>query len=317
MKRIHIMTAGTVYAILSAGSISAFGQPEKASLTVQSVQTVTRGFPCILKIEIGGPAHAPTASLHDELASIRIELTASTNHQTYRIGSSRGMDITVTSADGIRRDNIAEQMWQVPVSAGTKRSILLDLASLRPEFGQGTVFTDVPPGEYDVKVRLPGVSAQATALRMKVVTPTEDEQQCLSDLKQDCLVRNKALIWSRVLGSGIRLPRDKWDRLSPTTKEQTAFHMLLADLLAPDKTLGPGDENTVKATPLPKFLEPERECLLHEVRMATGKSDEAEASRLMKQYPDLEWRLQDIKTGKKSFLRNKKAAANKDKPASN
>jgi hypothetical protein len=221
--------------------------------------------------------------------------------------------------EGEELDGLSELEWQVPVSAGTRRSILLDLSSLRPEksFPGWTVLADVPPGEYEVKVSIPEVNAQAATFRMNIIAPTQDEQQFLSDMKKDNLGLRNEIAWNRVLGSDTPFPRATWDRLSQRTKDQTAFHRLLADLNVSNTSFGTNDLSTIATTPLPKFIEPERDCLLYEVTIATGKNDEAEASKLMKQYPDLEWRLQDIKTDKKSFLRNKKAAANKDKPASN
>lgn len=315
MKTFYSMMFSIACASAALGGLAADSTPESTSVTIQSIATATRGFPCVLKVTVRGPAYVPNACLGDELASIRLRFTSVASGEIYRVASSRGMDTTITTPEGVRRDDLAERMWQVAVKEGEQRSILLDVASLRPELGRGYLFHDVPPGEYEVTAEFALSGNPSNTIRMRIVPPTAEEEAFLTDLRsRGAFVRGQAILWSRVLGSGVRLPSDKWDRLSPTTKEQTAFHRLLADLNALDKKLGPDDENTIKTTPLPKFLEPERECLLHEATIATGKSDEAEASRLVKQYPDLEWRLQEIKTGKKDFLRYKKATADKGKP---
>lgn len=285
------------------------------SLKAQTVQVLTKGFPCILKLTIEGPGYAPLATLTDEHVSIRVEFESLANHKVYRVVSTKGMEISVVTAEGYRRDDIAEKMWQTPVSEETTRSVLLDIASLRPELGKGSILADVPPGEYNVRVELPGVKTRSNVLSMKLVSPTEPEQQFLNELQaQEKVKHGNQGIWSSLIEGNVRYPKNaEWDRLSTTTREQTSFHMLLARLTASDNVLGPDDEIAIKTTALPKFLEPERECLLYEVRTAMGKSDEAEAFRLMKRYPDLEWRLREIKVGGKDFLRYRKVVTGKSK----
>lgn len=314
MKAICLATIGLLGAVLLPTPILAETPVNEAHMSIQGLPTATKGFPYILKITLDGPGIIPTATLYDETLPIRVTLDAVGTGRTYAMSSSKGMDVVITTPEGERRDTDNQGMWQMPVERGKQQSILVDLASIRPELGRGTLFDDVEPGEYDIAVTLPGNAMRSKTIRVRVVVPDAAEQQFLAEvLKQGPFSLAKGVNWSKALRSRVRIPADKWDRLSAATKEQTAFHRLLADLNAPDKTLGPDDENTVKTTPLPKFLEPEKDCLLYEVAVATGKSDTSEAARLMRQYPDLEWRLRDIQIGKKDFLRYKKPTADKGK----
>lgn len=315
MKAICLATIGLLGVVLSHPSILAETSANKAQVELQGLSTATKGFPYILKVTLDGPGSIPSATLFDETLPIRVTFVAVDAGRTYALSSSKGMDIVITTQGGERRDSNNQGMWQRHVERGKQQSVLVDLASIRPELGRGTIFYDLEPGQYDVTVTLPGDPVPSNTIRVRVVAPDTAEQQFLANiLKQGSFSLGKGVNWSRVLRNRVRLPADEWDPLSSATKEQTAFHKLLADLNASDKTLAPDDENKVKMAPLPKFLEPERECLLHEVTVAaTGQRDEAEASRLMKQYPDLEWRLQDLQAGKKDFLRFKKLAANKGK----
>ena len=315
MKTICLATIGLLGTVFFPMPIMAEPPVNDAHMNIQGLPTATKGFPYILKITVDGPGTIPTATIYDDTLPIRVTLDAVGTSRTYAMSSSKGMDIVITTPEGERRDTDNQGMWQTPVERGKQQSILVDLASIRPEVGRGTLFDDVEPGEYDVAVSLPGDATRSNTIRVRVVAPTAAEQEFLAEvLQQGPFSLGKGVNWSKALRSRVHLPNEKWDRLNPTTKEQTAFHRLLADLNAPDKTLGPDDENTVKAAALPKFLKPERECLLYEVTVAaTGKRDEAEASRLTKQYPDLEWRLHDIQTGKKDFLRYKKATTDKGK----
>ena len=288
----------------------AFGQSEGSSLVVQSAQTVTKGFPCILKMEFNSTGKAPAASLYDEHSSLLfVHLVSRTNNAMYKVLS--GINGVGDDEDECRRAN-----WQlmVDVMKNRKRTSLVDLASLRVEKSplEGEVLVNVPPGEYDAEVIWTWVRPPKAQFRVKIVAPTPDEERVLSKIQKSVGGEPSRIDWCRILGSGTSFPRDAWEQLSPTTKEQTAFHRLLMDLNAA-KTLGTNDLNTIATAPLPKFLEPERECLLYEVKVAMGMDDEAEAARLTKKYPDLEWRVRDIQTNKVNFLRRKSPTADKGK----
>lgn len=313
MKAICLLTIGLIGAVFSPMLILAETPASGAQVTIQGLPTATKGFPYILKITVHGPGSIPTATLYDDTLPIRVTFSAAGAERTYTLSSSKGMGLVITTPEGERRDSDTQGMWETPVEQGRQQSVLVDLASIRPELGRGMLFDDLAPGEYEVAVSLPGDDVSSNTIRVHVVAPGVTEQQFLAEvLRQGPFSLGKGVNWSKALRSRFRFPNDKWDRLNSTTKEQTAFHRLLAELNAPNKPLDPNDENKLKTAPLPKFLEPERECLLYEFRVVvTGKRDEAEASRLTKQYPDIEWRLQHLQTGKKGFLRFKKPAANK------
>lgn len=282
-------------------------------VTVQCVPIVTKGFPCIAKITVLGPGFIPAVSLYDDTLPIRVTFRAVDTSRTFTVCSSRGMDIAVTTPDGERRESDNQDMWQTCVENGKRQSVLVDLASIRPEVGRGTLFDDLEPGEYDVTVLLFGGDPTSNTIRLRIVAPNADEAIFLGEiLRQGSFSLGKGVNWSKALRYPIRIPSDTRARLTSVTKAQTAFHMLLVDLLASGNVLGPDDEDAVKATPLPKFIEPERECLLNEVTVASGHGEQAETARLAGKYPDLEWRLQGTVNGSGDFLRYKKATVNRD-----
>jgi len=312
MKAICLVTIGLMGAALSPMPILAETPASATPVAIRGLPTATKGFPYILKITIYGPGSIPYVTLLDDTLPFRVTFSAVGSGRTYSLSSSKEADTVIITPEGDRLKD-GQDMWQMHVERGKQQSILIDLASIRPEIGRGMLFDDLAPGEYDVTVSLSGDNAPSNTLRVNVTAPDVAEQQFLAEvLQQGPFCLGKGVNWSKALRNRIRLQNDKWDRLNSTTKEQIAFHRLLAELNVPDKILGPDDEGKVKTTPLPKFLEPEREYLLHEVAITvSGKRDEAEAARLMEQYPDLEWRLQDLQTGMKGFIRFKKPAANK------
>lgn len=300
-------------AILWPSRIYASDSTNRALITIQGFPIATRGFPCVLKITVHGPGLIPNATIFDENMPIRVTFSAVSSNTTHTLFSSKGKDI-IYIREGQRVDYTDQEKWQTRVKEGQRQSILIDLASITPQIGRGWLFEDLAPGEYNVAITIPGFVARSNSIRLRVVAPDEVEDQYLASIqRQGSFSRGKGVNWSRVLQSKVRPSLDNWDRLSTTTREQTSFHMLLARLTASDNVLGPDDEIAIKTTALPKFLEPERECLLYEVRTAMGKSDEAEAFRLMKRYPDLEWRLREIKVGGKDFLRYRKVVTGKSK----
>lgn len=313
MKSICLLTIALTGALLSPRHLLADNPTNGTSMMIQSVSTTTKGFPCILKITANGPGALPAATLYDETLPIQVKFVSITNDRTYTLTSSRGNDLIITTPEGDRRDSDKQEMWFTTVEAGKQKSILVDLASIRPELGRGTLLDDIPPGEYGLSVSFPGKTVQSNSIQIRIVPPGEKEQQFLTDiLRQGTFNRGKNVNWSKVLRNHPNLSPDKLDLLSPTTKEQVAFHMLLSELTS-KKTLGATDEDAVKTTPLPKFLEPEKECLLYEVGVATGKRDEAKSNELTSKYPDLQWRLQEIKANGKTFLLSKKTPTDKSK----
>ena len=276
-------------------------------LLLQAESRVVKGFPVILRITARGPQRVPKLTLFSGTGEVRVRLVSTGTGTEYVISSTGGMDTTVKDEDGERRDDIARNMRLASVGTNEERTMLLDLFSLRPEIGRGTILDQVPPGKYKVSVRFPSSGQESNSVDLEMVAPTDKEKEFLAQVvKLGRTVRcGSGVHWCRIFEQRVRIPKDSMDELTETAKRQLAFHVLLSDALLSDAKTEALPTAQMKDAAVPEYLEPEKRFLLFELNTVSGRSKDTDFARLEKDCPGLRWRLDALRSNGRVFRRYK------------
>lgn len=262
---------------------------KKSEILLESPDTLVKGFPAILRVTATGPCVIPKMSLLNELGRVSVKLTSEKGGKVFVISSNRGRELTVTTPQGIRRDSIAQKMFLTTLSEGEKRTMLIDLWSLRPEVGEGTLLNDVPVGKYSLTISFPSSGKRSNAVAVQVLNPTEDEKKFLDGIRDEgVLSRGVGVNWSKFLRDQLIFPKHNFPTLREEVRKQLQFHILLSRVL----TMQPLSRQKVKTLEVPKYLSAEKECLLIEIDTITeGKRAERKRKTFLDKHPGLKWRL--------------------------
>lgn len=275
--------------VFSMNSIASSGDGSR--LAIEVPDKLTKGFPAILRVTAHGPQRIPRLSLLDELGSITITLISKTGGREYRISSSQGMELIVTTPEGFRHDAVARQMFQVALAKGKTRSMLIDLWSLRPEVGKGTILSDVPAGQYNLTVTFPTSEITSPSVEVDLIDPTEAEQALLNEVIDAgvLLKRGNGVNWSKVLRDRAPIKSKSFSNLKEETEGLIQFHLLLSNVLRREVS----SRKSADRFSVPEYLRAEKESLLLELDMLEDPQKSEQAKKdFVKRHPDLKWRHQ-------------------------
>jgi len=287
-------------ALTALGVCHAEGNP---SIDVVMFASAVKGFPIILKVTARGPQVVPKLSLFDEHADVVVTLKlGNEGGREYRIESSKGEGTVLTTREGEQVD--AGRLYRVALGGDEERSMLLDLASLRPEIGKGITIEDVPPGRYMLSVKF-GFSGHESRPVPLLLKEPSDEEVALADRmlsNRDTGIRRT---WCGLL-------RAAWPVRSVTTSTasgeaiaQLSFHQLLGRVLSSD-TLEKVRDQDIESAAVPDWLAPEKDALVLSIAIAAEPKEQADnaAAELVRQHPDLKWRFDELQKDKAGeFLR--------------
>lgn len=184
--------------------------------------------------------------------------------------------------------------------------MLLDLASLRPELGKGTILDDIPPGEYKVSILFPFSKETSNTIEIELIQPTEDELKFLGKVQKLGVVTIRSFVnWNKASRDRLVIPDDYILPLSVEAKNQLGFHLLLSKVLRAENSLTEKE----RGIQVQDYLSLEKECLLLECDDFFGNSQGvAEKKKLfLEEHPELKWRLDRrasdfLRFSKKKFL---------------
>ena len=271
---------------------------------IETSKKIVNGFPVILRITAYGKQRVPNLSIFDETALINVIFTSKKNGFKYTISSTRGQELLMTTAKGIRNDSIARQMFETFLSQQEKRTMLLDLASLRAEVGKSIILEDIPQGQYSVSVEFPSSRKTSNAIDIEILPPSKKELEYLQNVqKVGILKRGKGVNWSKLLRDCLPIPENNISELSIAAQDQLRFHLLLSKVLRSKVSI-----EKAKSIQVQEYLTPEKKCLLLVLEKSSDKKQNLVVNEKVfeKKYPGLKWRLYNFKKNNSIFLRYKK-----------
>jgi hypothetical protein len=278
-------------------------------LLIYSEPKVVKGFPAILKISASGPQTVSKMSLFDEFSNIEIELLSYKERLKYTIKSTNlGIEYHMTDEEGNAIDP-DKSLFYSDVPENSKRDMIIDLGTIRPEIGIGTILDDIPPGKYAVRIRFSSLDRVSNSLDIEFIEPSKNENDFLQKAVTvgTELRRGKGINWSMFLIERIKMPKEGFEKLSDIAKSQLQFHTLLSKILSANLLLQEDELKDIETLPVPDYLEPEKQFLILEISMKLGKPDiEEKKKSFIEKYPNLKWRFNDIKDHGYSFLRGAK-----------
>jgi len=276
---------------------------ENPSIHVVTFDAAVKGFPLVMKVTATGRQVVPRMSLFDEHAGVVVRLKLNDEDgREYLIQSSKGEGMVYTNREGEQID--AGRLYRVSLGAGDERSMLLDLASLRPEIGNGITIDDVPPGKYMLSVKFGFSGLESKPVPLVLKNPTRGEK-ALADMMLFDEHTKIRRTWCGLL-------RAAWPVRSVTTSTasgeaiaQLSFHQLLGRVLSSD-TLEKVRDQDIESAAVPDWLAPEKDALVLSIAIAAEPKEQADnaAAELVRQHPDLKWRFDELQKDKAGeFLR--------------
>jgi len=276
---------------------------DNPSIQVVTSDAAVKGFPIVLKVTAIGRQIAPKMSLFDEHAAVGVRLKPKDEDgREYLIVSSKGEGMVYTNREGEQID--AGRLYRVPLGAGDKRSMLLDLASVRPEIGKGITMEDVPPGNYLLTIKFGDSGLESNSVPLVLKEPSQKEKAIAERiaLDKDTGIRRT---WCRLLRTAWPITNVPATAVSTEAASQLSFHQMLGKVLSSDK-LEKVLVQDIRSASVPHWLTPERDALAIMVELATGSGASAGKAEgeLLEQHPELRWRFDDFhKDGVGEFLR--------------
>jgi len=267
-----------------------------------------KGFPLLLRISGDGKQVMPDLSMFEEIGEVAVILKpeGGDDPREYRIESTRGQDRVLQTPDGEQVDGA--RMFRTVVPKGQRRAMLLDLSSLRPEIGKGLTLAEVPPGKYRMQIEYRHTSARSEPVALELLAASNKED---AFLKQSLVEAETGLRrrWPWLLRQRRSIPAPGANGLSEVAMQQLQFHLLVSKATAAPKATEALFEQ-LRVMPVPEYLEAERQVLLFDVALAAklDGASEARKQELEKTYPELKWRLDQIRDSGASFLRFAKYA---------
>ena len=271
------------------------------NVLIEVGEKATKGFPVILRVTARGPQRVPKMTVFDYWGDIAVQFVSKTDGAEYVISSSRGVDVMITSPEGVRHDEIARRMWNVSLKEDEERAMLMDVSSLRPESGIGTILDDVPPGEYTISVQFSYSKKKSNSVDIALLEPSETERDLVHEiLKKGVLKRRQGVNWSKFLRANIALPPNSLQKIRAHTRSQMQFHDLLSRVLSREMYL----RTELEVLPVPEYLNVEKACLLLELDTTTEDKDVGKRREaLLIRHPDVRWRFENVESGTTQFLK--------------
>jgi hypothetical protein len=287
--------------VVSLAPSSLFGEeipfPNSPSIFIIAEPNVVKGFPVIVKVRARGRQLVPKLDYFGEVADINVALVSTTTEDKYTITSYLiADDDWGLPGEGLVSDG--REQYLIDLQENEERTMLFDLATLRPGTRAGTVLYDVPPGKYDLSIefRLSGVNSNSIPL--EILGPSDDERQFLERtgklVANDYLKNGSGVSWARFLRVGLEISTDDWNKLSEVAQRQCQFHALLSKVLAPESEVKDIRIEPLRSISVPEYLEPEKEFLFLEMQMASGKDVTEHANTLLQRNPGLRWRVEAL-----------------------
>lgn len=277
--------------------MAATGNPKDPNIFIVAEPNVVKGFPVLVKVKARGPQPVPILDYYRDVANINVFLVSRNTEDKYTIRSYEiADDDWAMPGGGFVSDGRHE--FEVELQENEERTILFDLATLRPGIRAGTILYDVPPGKYDLSIqfRLSGVNSNS--IPVEILGPSHDEEQFLERtgklVANDFLKNGSGVSWGRFLQVGLEISADDWNKLSKVAQMQCQFHALLSKVLASESPVKDIKIEPLRSIPVPEYLEPEKEFLFIEMEKASGKDVAEKASALLQKNRGLRWRLEEV-----------------------
>jgi hypothetical protein len=278
---------------------------EYPGTNIETEPNIIKGFPCIFKIRVKNRSYVSKFSLFDESFDIAVIFRSKEKNKLF-IVRSRGPTIEESLKDEHGRIVYTRErgLSQIVMSQKDSRAMLLDISSLRIVSTHSTNFSDIPPGDYTVYAILFDDSRTlckvSNTISVRLIEPTETEKIYLKEAKD-----NKK--WSEILRENLPISKIGIENLTPQARKQMEFHLLLSDILSSKLSLKDMPIEKLQAISVPDYLLPEKESLIYELKLVSGKikEDDKGLTNFIDKHLELKWRFDDIKSKGGDFLYQK------------
>lgn len=279
-----------------------------AKLVIETDRKVIKGFPLIIRVTAHGPQQVPRLSIFDEIAYVNVIFVSKEYDVSYIISSTRSQEIIVMAPDGRRNQTASQRMFEVSLKVGERRTMLLDVSSLRPELGKGKIFDGIQPGQYELLVEFPSSGIKSNAIDVEVISPSNKEKEYLHKVQSSgFLKRGEGVNWSKLLRDRLPMPENKIRKIGVDAQNQLRFHELLSRALRSEIRTS----KDAQLLEVQEYLRPERDLLLMELGSSGVNQVESKNEAFDKQNAGIKWRLQNILEGRADFLRYRVKKKNK------
>lgn len=201
-------------------------------------------------------------------------------------------------------------------------SQLVDLSNLN-NAREGTNFSQLPPGVYDLQIILHTISdsldgstsTESISTQIEIRLPSLAEEEYL---KQATEIWFKALPielqkrtalphmieWRRALSQNVLLTDLDTKLLSAEAKELISYHMLMSTVFMFTGNLNNLEIDSLRKLTVPEYLELEKECFILEVRILRGEENavKSQIEKLLLRDPRLWWRISRAQKKTSDFL---------------
>lgn len=272
---------------------------------IETETNIVKGFPNIFKVKLKGLGAVPGLTIFDERFDVAIIFRSKMKNKLFVI-NSRGLIIEESLKDESGKIIYTRErgLSQIVMSQKDNRAMLLDISSLSPVYSHSVNFSDIPPGDYTVYIILFDYSRTSCKVSnttpVRIIEPTEIETKYLKSVKNDKK-------WSDILRTNLPISRTGLNNITPEARKQMEFHLLLSDILSSKLPVKDFPLETLQSMPVPDYLLSEKESLLFELKLISGKikDDDAALKSFIEKHPELKWRIDDVKTNGGDFLFHK------------